>query len=276
MPTREVRDAGSDDRKPKIAHFYATRLVNHNRTRAERSVVHFGVGIVQGVTDMAYNVVSAFKSERFPLFFASIEQRDRPEWRGRPVAITNGRQGTCIITCSYEARAYGIRTGMRLKQARRLCPELIQCPARPERYAATSTAIMAALQEVTPDIEVFLGDTMGEVPLFYAAADVAFVGGTLVPVGGHNLLEPAALGKPVITGPHLFNTQDIANKFEKLGASITVNNAGQLGEAVADLFADPETTIDIGNRGREIVQQNRGSLDRLLTLLEPLVGRPTD
>ena len=91
-------------------------------------------------------------------FFASIEQRDHPEWRGRPVAITNGLQGTCIITCSYEARAYGIRTGMRLGKARRLCPELLQCPARPERYAATSVAIMQALQEITPDIEVFSVD----------------------------------------------------------------------------------------------------------------------
>jgi len=91
-------------------------------------------------------------------FFASIEQRDRPEWRGRPVAITNGRQGTCIITCSYEARAYGIKTGMRLKKARVLCPELIQCPAQPERYAATSIAIMEALQDVTPDMEVFSVD----------------------------------------------------------------------------------------------------------------------
>ncbi len=91
-------------------------------------------------------------------FFASIEQRDRPEWRGRPVAITNGHQGTCIITCSYEARAYGIKTGMRLREARRLCPELIQCPAHPERYAATSAAIMAVLQDVTPDIEVFSVD----------------------------------------------------------------------------------------------------------------------
>ncbi len=91
-------------------------------------------------------------------FFASIEQRDRPEWRGRPLAITNGRQGTCIITCSYEARAYGIKTGMRLKKARALCPELIQCPARPERYAATSAAIMEGLQDVTPDIEVFSVD----------------------------------------------------------------------------------------------------------------------
>ena len=91
-------------------------------------------------------------------FFASIEQQDHAEWRGRPVAITNGLQGSCIITCSYEARAYGIKTGMRLKQGRQLCPELIQCPAHPERYAATSAAIMEALQDITPDIEVFSVD----------------------------------------------------------------------------------------------------------------------
>jgi len=91
-------------------------------------------------------------------FFASIEQRDHTEWRGRPVAITNGLQGSCIITCPYEARAYGIKTGMRLKQGRQLCPELIQCPAHPERYAATSTAIMGALQDITPDIEIFSVD----------------------------------------------------------------------------------------------------------------------
>lgn len=91
-------------------------------------------------------------------FFAAIEQRDCPEWRGRPVAVTNGEQGTCIITSSYEARAYGIKTGMRLKDARRLCPDLIQAPARPQRYAAISTAIMRALQEFTPDLEVFSVD----------------------------------------------------------------------------------------------------------------------
>ena len=91
-------------------------------------------------------------------FFASVEQLDRPEWRGRPVAITNGLQGTCIITCSYEARAFGVKTGMRLKEARRLCPGLIQCPANPHRYAAVSTAIMDALVDITPDIEIFSVD----------------------------------------------------------------------------------------------------------------------
>ncbi len=91
-------------------------------------------------------------------FFASVEQYDNPAWRSRPVAITNGRQGTCIITCSYEARAYGVKTGMRLKEARQKCPHLIQCPARPERYAAVSSRIMAALQDISPDIEIFSVD----------------------------------------------------------------------------------------------------------------------
>lgn len=91
-------------------------------------------------------------------FFASIEQLDHPEWRGRPVAITNGLTGTCIITCSYEARAKGIKTGMRLKEARQLYPRLIQSPARPGRYAAVSARIMAALENITPDVEVFSVD----------------------------------------------------------------------------------------------------------------------
>jgi len=91
-------------------------------------------------------------------FFASVEQLDHPEWRGRPVAITNGLTGTCIITSSYEARAYGVKTGMRLKQARRICPGLIQCPANPVRYAEISTRIMKSLEDITPEIEIFSVD----------------------------------------------------------------------------------------------------------------------
>jgi len=91
-------------------------------------------------------------------FFASIEQRDFPELQGRPIAVTNGLTGTCVITSSYEARQFGIKTGMHLKEARRLCPDLVQRPARPERYSVISTSIMEALQTVTPDIEVFSVD----------------------------------------------------------------------------------------------------------------------
>lgn len=91
-------------------------------------------------------------------FFASVEQRDFPELSGQPVAVTNGEAGTCIITCSYEARALGIHTGMRLKEARQYCPDLVQRPARPRVYAAVSTTIMQTLQDISPDIEVFSVD----------------------------------------------------------------------------------------------------------------------
>lgn len=91
-------------------------------------------------------------------FFASIEQVDHPEWRAKPVALTNGGIGTCIITCSYEARACGVKTGMHIKQARRLCPELIQVASRPQRYAQVSANIMHALSRFTPDIEIFSVD----------------------------------------------------------------------------------------------------------------------
>ena len=91
-------------------------------------------------------------------FFASIEQYDHPQLRDRPVGITNGKTGTCLITNSYEARAYGISTGMRLKHALRLCPHLIRIPARPERYAEVSINIMRSLKAITPDVEVFSVD----------------------------------------------------------------------------------------------------------------------
>ena len=72
-------------------------------------------------------------------FFASVEQANNPLLSGKPVAITNGLVGTCIITSSYEARAFGIHTGMRLREAKQLCPQLIQCPANPVLYAKVST-----------------------------------------------------------------------------------------------------------------------------------------
>jgi len=91
-------------------------------------------------------------------FFASVEQRDFPSLLGQPVAITNGMRGSCIITSSYEARGFGIRTGMRVREALRLCPHLVQRPARPKVYARVSRNIMHSITNVCPDIEVFSVD----------------------------------------------------------------------------------------------------------------------
>lgn len=91
-------------------------------------------------------------------FFASIEQLDFPQLRNKPIAITNGEKGSCIITSSYEARKYGVRTGMRLTEARKLCPNIIQRQSRTKRYTDVSATIMRSLTKITPDIEVYSVD----------------------------------------------------------------------------------------------------------------------
>ena len=158
---------------------------------------------------------------------------------------------------------------------------LVLVPRHPERFREVRKLVeqkdfsVVSRTADTPcdtNTAVFLADTMGELPLFYAASDVAFVGGSLVPVGGHNLLEPAALGLPVVSGPHVFNAQDIADMFAELGACHIVHNSSELANCVRDLIADPQAAAEMGNRGRSIVLENRGSLSKLLGLLEPLIA----
>ena len=91
-------------------------------------------------------------------FFAAIEQRDFPKLLGMPVAVTNGKHGSCIITSSYEARAFGVKTGMRLSEGKKICPNLIQRASRPNIYAAVSTNIMNILKTITPDIQIYSVD----------------------------------------------------------------------------------------------------------------------
>lgn len=121
------------------------------------------------------------------------------------------------------------------------------------------------------DVPVLLLDSLGELLEFYAAGDVAFVGGSLVPVGGHNLLEPAALGIPVLTGPHNFNAADVAQLLTTRGAAQVVHNAEELGAAVSALLADAAERERIGALGRASVEGSRGALARLLELIEPLL-----
>jgi len=104
--------------------------------------------------------------------------------------------------------------------------------------------------------------------MFYAAADVAFVGGTLVPVGGHNLLEPAALRLPVLMGPHNFNAPDIARMLIDAGAAQSVGSTHELAQALCALANDGVQRQTMGLRGQAAVAANRGALDKVLTLIE--------
>jgi len=122
---------------------------------------------------------------------------------------------------------------------------------------------------------VLLLDSLGELLDFYAAADVSFVGGSLVPRGGHNLLEPAALGVPILVGPDNSNGEEIARLLIARGAAEVVHDAAELGTRVTALLGDSDARERMGAAGRASVDSNRGALEKLLSLIEPLLeGTP--
>ena len=120
---------------------------------------------------------------------------------------------------------------------------------------------------------VYLVDTLGELPVFYAAADAAFVGGSLVPLGGHNLLEPASLGVALVSGPGTFNFAEIVGKLEAAGALRVVPDAPALAGAVLELLRDANLRYARGEAGRRVFLENRGGVDLVMDLLRPLLGR---
>jgi 3-deoxy-D-manno-octulosonic-acid transferase len=159
---------------------------------------------------------------------------------------------------------------------------LVLVPRHPPRFPDVATLLReqglrfvrrTSAVPVTGDTEVYLLDTLGELPPFYAAGDVAFVGGSLGVdhVGGHNLLEPAALGLPIVAGPHNFNSADIARMLGERGALRLVHDAPELAKVVGDLLADPRARTTMGASGRKTVDDNRGAVGRLMQFLEPLL-----
>lgn len=158
---------------------------------------------------------------------------------------------------------------------------LILVPRHPERFNTVfelcqrqgfSTRRRSMAAAVQADDQVLLGDTMGELLFLYALADSAFVGGSLVANGGHNLLEPAALGKPVLSGPHLFNFLEIAAQLRAAGALSEVADADALAQRVAQLWREPETADAMRAAGLAVMQANQGALARLLAGLGRLLG----
>jgi 3-deoxy-D-manno-octulosonic-acid transferase len=154
---------------------------------------------------------------------------------------------------------------------------LIIVPRHPERFdevaslvASMGFASQRRSSRGRPDraIEVFVGDTLGEMMIFYAAADIAFVGGSLVETGGHNPLEPAALGVPVITGPHWFNFSGIYPQLLDSGAAREVADSDQLTDILLEWFADDGLRLKAGGAGQQVVARNRGALQHTLDKID--------
>ena len=170
-----------------------------------------------------------------------------------------------------------------LRRARARAPglRLLLVPRHPERFAEAAalseragfrTQRRSALGGPWTDGDVLVLDTLGELPRLYALATVVFVGGSLVPAGGHNVLEAAVAGRPVIVGPHMENFQEIADELGADGALLRADSADALGDLLAALIADPGRAEDVGRRARAVVDRNRGALQRTVEALAALVA----
>jgi 3-deoxy-D-manno-octulosonic-acid transferase len=119
--------------------------------------------------------------------------------------------------------------------------------------------------------QVFVIDTMGELMPFFAASDVAFVGGSLVPIGGHNVLEPAALSRPVLVGPHTFNFEEITLTLIRGGGAKRVMHSAALGAEVLDLLQDEARCKQMGCQARVVFDSERGAVGRVMRLIDRML-----
>lgn len=201
--------------------------------------------------------------------------------RGRPVWIAASTHE------DEEAAVVDIHRRLRERWPRLL---LLWAPRHPERFARVAEQSRAAGWSVgrrtaspwpEADQQVFIIDTMGELMAFYACADVAFVGGSLQSVGGHNLLEPAAVGTPMVTGPHLHNFAEISRRLQKAGALEIAADADGVAAALQRLLEQDDARALMRRNGQELVEQGRGALQRTLDMiaadlpLQPLPGHRT-
>jgi len=191
---------------------------------------------------------------------------DRPVW---VAASTHAGEETQVLTA---ARAVLTRFPTAL---------LLLAPRHPERFDAVARlcteqgfVVTRRSEDTVPDgqTQIFLLDSMGELPKFFAATDVAFVGGSLVPVGGHNLLEPAVQGVPIVTGPHTFNFTEIHQLLDDIGGVCQASNATELAVTVVGWFEDKAAARNVGEAGQRLVEQHRGATQRLLSWVAPLIG----
>jgi 3-deoxy-D-manno-octulosonic-acid transferase len=195
----------------------------------------------------------------------------KAQWQGdsnRPVLLvaSTHRGEDEIILDSFE-------------QIRLSFPELllVLVPRHPERFddvfqccSNRGLQVIRRSSGESPSLEdqVLLGDTMGELLLFFGACDIAFVGGSLVPVGGHNLIEPAAWKVPVLSGPHVFNFSEASGLLLEAKGMAICEGPDVIAHQVTELFQNPALAAQMGAAAKLVADNNRGALDQLLDIIE--------
>jgi 3-deoxy-D-manno-octulosonic-acid transferase len=193
----------------------------------------------------------------------------RKTWGNRPVWIA--------ASTHQDEEALVIAAHHRIRNA---IPNALLCwaPRHPERFDAVQSLLQAQKnwriknrrnhQQPDADTDVFVINTLGELMGFYACADIAFVGGSLQPIGGHNLLEPAAVGVPSIIGPHTFNFLDISTLLIEVGAATRIQNGNELADCVIQHLQNPVQTKQKGLAGKLRIEKERGALSKTLKVID--------
>jgi 3-deoxy-D-manno-octulosonic-acid transferase len=208
-----------------------------------------------------------------PPGLAEAGAAQRANWGARPV---------WIAASTHPDEEAAVLAAHRAVLARWPDALLLWAPRHPERFdrvaaqaADAGLRVRRRMRDGRPaaDTQCFVVDTLGELLAYYACSDAAFVGGSLQPVGGHNLLEPAALGVPAVVGPHTFNFAEITARLVAAGAVVPIANGGELGEAIGALLADPEDRRRRGLAGQASLEAERGALARTLATIAAVVAR---
>jgi len=153
---------------------------------------------------------------------------------------------------------------------------LVLVPRHPERFNQVGDLCLDAgyslarrsNNDSTDNADILLGDTMGELMTFFGACDIAFVGGSLVSNGGHNMIEPAAWGKPTLSGLSVFNFAEVSRLLAEAGGLSLVEDAAALAESVIVLMKNPEQAQQMGLSAQQVAEANRGALERLLAVID--------
>jgi 3-deoxy-D-manno-octulosonic-acid transferase len=169
-------------------------------------------------------------------------------------------------------------------------PRLMIAPRHPERFADVAALVersgLSFTRRTNPrndadkNAEVILLDSIGELPSVYSLASIVFVGGSIAKTGGHNVLEPAAVGACVITGAHTYNFQSVVESFVKAGAIVQLPSLSDsdataaLADIISTLLEDPSKRLELGTRARSLVNENRGATERTLVALNSLLTMP--
>jgi len=211
-----------------------------------------------------------------------LQADQRPlEWE-EEIRRVAGDRSILVAGSTMEGEEAQILDAMADLDANGSTPFLILAPRHPERFDTVAQLLAdrglvssrrSSGDAIPSDADAFLIDTIGELARSYRLATLAFIGGSLVPTGGHNPLEPAVWGVPVLSGPHVFNFDEVYDEMTQAGGARLVEDGAELRVAMAAWLDEPDFAIAAGNAGREVVERNRGATARTVSALVELVQR---